>query len=302
MEGKDDKPWTVLLTGSTGSLRTYILSSLQALPPTMIRKIYCLNRSEDAKQKQAAALDVRGLPPLEEERIFFIKATFIHFLMPFKEFRQHIKGVRDFLQFSYRSPRHPPFLYISSLRIAYFSNMHHIPEEISYDLLAIAGGYSQSKYVAERMVEAYVRSTGLPAAVMRVGQIAGPPPREWFPTLLRASQHIGALLSTLGRHNDIDWIPVDILSQIIMEIAEYVIGRPARTGASMVFNIANPETVPFESLLPHLTGIALNTVPCGEWVRLLQQSATNRPTAPGTPGLKLLGLYRSAFTPGKSPF
>ncbi|KAK3933665.1 hypothetical protein QBC46DRAFT_275326, partial [Diplogelasinospora grovesii] len=142
-----------------------------------------------------------------------------------------------------------------------------------------------------------------------VGQIAGPvhgggvwPPREWFPTLLRASQHIGALPSTLGRHNDIDWIPVDILSQIIVEIAEYVIGRPARTGASMVFNIANPETVPFESLLPHLTGIAINTVPCGEWVRLLQQSATNRPTAPGTPGVKLLGLYRSAFTPGKSPF
>ncbi|KAK3933695.1 hypothetical protein QBC46DRAFT_414566 [Diplogelasinospora grovesii] len=77
----------------------------------------------------------------------------------------------------------------------------------------------QEKYVAERMVEVYVRSTGLPAAVMRVGQIAGPvhgggvwPPREWFPTLLRASQHIGALPSKLGRHNDIDWIPVDILS------------------------------------------------------------------------------------------
>ncbi|KAK3935781.1 hypothetical protein QBC46DRAFT_367353 [Diplogelasinospora grovesii] len=291
MEGKGDKPWTVLLTGSTGSLGTHILSSLQALPPTMIRKIYCLNRSKDAKQKQAAALDFRGLPPLKEERVFFIKATFVHFLMPLEGFRQHIEGVRDFLQFSYRSPRHPPFLYVSSLGIAYSSNMHQIPEEISYDLLA--GGYSQSKYVAERMVEAYVRSTGLPAAVMRVGQIAGP---------VHGGGNIGALLSTLGQHNDIDWIPVDIVSQIIMEIAEYVIGRPAHTGASMVFNIANPVTVPFDSLLPHLTGIAINTVPCEEWVRLLQQSATNRPTAPGTPGVKLLGLYKSAFTPGKSPF
>ena len=198
---------------------------------------------------------------------------------------------------------------MSSLGIAYASEQQHIEETIFHDL-NLCDGYSQSKYVAEQMLEAYASSTGLPAAVMRVGQISGPirnggvwPAREWFPTMLRASRHIGALPTTLGQHNHVDWIPVDIISQILVEITEYVVSAaacPTSQGGEdmcrtpMVFNIANPRTVPFETLLPHFVGrVADNVVPGDEWVWRLEYSADR---AAGVPGAKLLEFYKRIFT------
>ncbi len=331
-----EKPWVVILTGSTGSLGTHILSALQMLPPTKVQKIYCLNRSQSAEQAQAAAFLLRGLPPLDG-RVEFIQVTFgqpnfglskqwmqqlmgevtliihnawpVDFLKPLENFKPHIEGVRDFLRLSYQAPHHPHFLFISSLGIAYSSNMGHITEDVAVTVSAVAGGYSQSKYIAERMVEAYVRSTGLPAAILRVGQIAGPvhsegvwPHREWFPTLLRASKHIGVLPKTLGPHSAIDWIPVDILSQIAVEIAEYVVKQGSRphTGSPLVFNIANPATAPFDTLLPYLGTVAADTVACDEWVELLQRSVADSPDSK-IAGKKLLGFYKTAFAPGRLP-
>lgn len=50
---------TVILTGSTGSLGSYLLNSLMNQPH--VRKIYCLNRSEDGQAKQKAISGSRGL-------------------------------------------------------------------------------------------------------------------------------------------------------------------------------------------------------------------------------------------------
>jgi len=70
------KPWTVILTGSTGSLGTYILSTLHRCSPERIGRVYCLNRSENAKDKQSADLSKRGLPlsPLHDERFVYLHA------------------------------------------------------------------------------------------------------------------------------------------------------------------------------------------------------------------------------------
>src|SRR3569833_2612178 len=70
------KPWTVILTGSTGSLGTYILSTLLRCFPERIDRVYCLNRSENAKDKQSADLSKRGLPlsPLHDERFVYLHA------------------------------------------------------------------------------------------------------------------------------------------------------------------------------------------------------------------------------------
>lgn len=50
---------TVILTGSTGSLGSYLLDSL--LNQWNVRKIYCLNRAEDGRAKQKEASGIRGL-------------------------------------------------------------------------------------------------------------------------------------------------------------------------------------------------------------------------------------------------
>lgn len=324
-------PWAVILTGSTGSLGTRILSELQALPK--LRRIYCLNRSEEAEKAQITTLRKCGLP-LPDERVTFIHASFesprlglseqtwqqlasettliihnawpVNFVTALEGFKPHLEALRYLLTLSYEARHCPPFLYVSSLGIAYSAGLSHIPEEIFRDFSGVNGGYPQSKFIAERMVEAYARSTGCPAAVLRVGQIAGPvrsggiwPHREWFPTLLRASSHIKALPSTLGPHDAVDWIPVDILSRIIVEIAEHVKVRSFRPNADypLVFNIANPKTVSFGELLPYLNKVAYKTVPCQEWVRLFQESVAENPQIPGA---KLLGFYDAAFTTRKA--
>ncbi len=327
-------PWTVILTGSTGSLGTRILSALQVLPAPKLRKIYCLNRSGNAKETQQATFRNFGLPPLDD-RIAFIEASFepprlglseqtlqrlaeeatviihnawpVNFLASLDDFKPHLEALRDLLHLSYRSLRRPLFLYISSLGVAYSAGLSHITEEIFQDFSNVDGGYAQSKYVAERMVETYARSTDCPAAVLRVGQVAGPvnsgglwPHREWFPTLLRASQHLRALPKTLGPHDAVDWIPVDILSRIVVDIAEHVTLQTASPDADcpLVFNIANPERVPFGALLPYLTKVTPYVVGCKEWVRLLQLSAAQNP---GVPGAKLLGFYEAALASGRAP-
>ncbi|KAK4150534.1 male sterility protein-domain-containing protein [Chaetomidium leptoderma] len=329
-----ESSWTVILTGSTGSLGTRILSELQALPK--LRKIYCLNRSEEAEKAQITTLRKCGLPP-PNERVTFIKASFesprlglgeqtwqqlasettliihnawpVNFLTALEGFKPHLEALRYLLILSYESRHRPPFLYVSSLGIAYSADLGHIPEEIFRDFSGVNGGYPQSKYIAERMVEAYARSTGCPTAVLRVGQVAGPvrsggiwPHREWFPTLLRASSHIKALPSTLGPHDAVDWIPVDILSRIIVEIAEHVKVRTLLktrpdVDCPLVFNIANPKTVSFGKLLPYLDKVTYKTVTCKEWVRLLQESVAENPQIPGA---KLLGFYEAAFTTRKA--
>ena len=69
-----DNPSTqvVVLTGSTGSLGSYILSSL--LARSDVKKVICLNRNGDAKA-QSTSLRVRGLPEfnIDSERVKFLQ-------------------------------------------------------------------------------------------------------------------------------------------------------------------------------------------------------------------------------------
>ena len=65
--------FTVLLTGSTGNLGTYLLDALVCDP--QITKIYCLNRSRDAPEKQALTHQARALTSvLDSQRVCFLQA------------------------------------------------------------------------------------------------------------------------------------------------------------------------------------------------------------------------------------
>jgi len=330
------EPWTVILTGSTGSLGTNILASLQDLPPSKLRRVYCLNRSEDASQHQADALARRGHKPLDRARIVFLGADFdatafglgaatlttllaettviihcawpVDFLAPLEAFRTHLDRLRDLCQLAYRCARQPPLLFLSSLGVAYASDRFHVPEAVPRDFATISGGYSQSKYVAERMVQAYADATSLPAAVLRLGQIAGPvrhpgvwPPREWFPTMLRASRHLGYLPDSLGTHNLIDWIPLDVAARVVVEVADYVmVFNSHEAGRFLVFNGVNPRPVPWASVLRHLGDVALASTGNRAWAEMLRRSAEVDPA--GTPGRKLVDFYANLFEPGRQVF
>ena len=65
----------IAITGSTSNFGTYILDELLRNPH--ISKIYCLNRSADAAERQEQAHQVRGLlTSFPKERVKFLQVDF----------------------------------------------------------------------------------------------------------------------------------------------------------------------------------------------------------------------------------
>jgi aryl carrier-like protein len=62
---------TVILTGSTGSLGSYLLDSL--LQKEDVKKVYCLNRADDGKTKQTAQSEPRGLSTKWSDKVEFLQ-------------------------------------------------------------------------------------------------------------------------------------------------------------------------------------------------------------------------------------
>jgi nucleoside-diphosphate-sugar epimerase len=67
---------SIILTGSTGSLGSYILSEL--LDGQDISKVYCIKRGEDAKEKQIRSFEQKALAinPDFHDRVEFLHAQF----------------------------------------------------------------------------------------------------------------------------------------------------------------------------------------------------------------------------------
>jgi nucleoside-diphosphate-sugar epimerase len=240
-------PSTVILTGSTGSLGTYLLHSL--LSSGSITKVYCLNRS-DAESRQKKSFEEKGLYLGANEwkgKVEFLQASFgeprfglgetkyqellgsvdtiihnawkVDFNHSVDSFEDpHIQGVRRFIDFSLSSRSNAHLHFISSIGTvgAWTAEMGApIPEEPMEDIaVVLPQGYGESKHIAERIcVEASKRSN-VPTSVYRVGQIAGPTsargqwnPQEWLPTIIATSKAMGKIPNRLGS-TAVDWVPV----------------------------------------------------------------------------------------------
>jgi len=70
----------VIVTSTTGSLGSYVLAALEAIPESKVMKIYCPNRSANAKSKQLKVSASRGLTTSwsddDNKRVQFLKADF----------------------------------------------------------------------------------------------------------------------------------------------------------------------------------------------------------------------------------
>ena len=320
----------VALTGSTGSLGIYILRSLLDDPKVM--KIYCLNRSVNGREKQEAAFANLGLERnLDFPRVEFIQANygkdqlrvtdlqfhelasnvdiiihnawkvdFNHSLESFEPV--HIQGIRNLIDWSIYSSRHPRIVFISSISsVGNWKRTHQdepLPETLISDCrVAQEMGYGESKHVSECILNAASEQSGVPVSVLRVGQIAGPVSAagvwnrdEWFPSLIKTSQSLGYLPSYLP---DADWIPVDLLASSILEI----MGFAAKTGRTSTYNLVNPQSTAWTSLLDtalkHLKP-QVQVVELSEWIRELEQVNQNNPgELTEKPAAKILDFYRA---------
>lgn len=231
----------VILTGSTGSLGNYILNEL--LNDPQISQVFCLNRSVDARKRQLDSFEEKGLSVDFISKVDFLTADLgeQHFGLPAETYEYlkktdiiihnawkvnfnhkveafedtHIKGVRQLVNFSLDSPNHPHIHFISSVGTIAVPGTA-APVEVPFDELDTVSrqGYSESKFISERICALASTVSGVPTTIHRVGQIAGPTTeygvwnkQEWLSSLIATSKTLGKVPTDLG-NMPVDWIPV----------------------------------------------------------------------------------------------
>ncbi|KAL8788903.1 MAG: hypothetical protein Q9213_001426 [Squamulea squamosa] len=247
----------VILTGSTGTLGSYILDDLIQNPN--VSKIYCLNRNVESSQRQHDSHVRKGLstdfqnvkflpwdpsnPHLglrsETEYEALLKETTdvihnaweVNFNLPLEAFKTHLSGVQALIEFSFSSENRAHIFFISTMGTVINHNVGDqqalVPEvPIEQWSSAEEAGYSQSKLIAERLLVNASRAKAVPVTICRVGQIAGPtgskgiwPRREWLPSLIASAKYLRKIPNLLGPVDAVDWIPVNIVADIIQDLS-----------------------------------------------------------------------------------
>lgn len=331
---------TVIVTGTTGSLGTYLLNTLIKNPA--VRRVYCFNRSADAEERQRAGFKTKGLTEVwPAKKVQFLTADLskpdfglgqgkydvllkgvtkiihnqwpVNFNLDLSSFEPHIRGVRHLIDFSKKSRHASSLFYISSVgSITKWADDQPVPEKPIHDL-TVAGtqGYSLSKLMAETLLEQAVKVSGIDASICRVGQIAGPVTtgdkgewnkQEWFPTIVESSKYLKMLPSNLGTLDRIEWVPVDLLADIVVELAGVGAKKPAfeeDDDELKVYHAVNPKLGYWQVISPTILKkmpAGTRSVPWKVWVQALKD-AQRTANAKDLPGLKLLDFYESLIMP-----
>lgn len=305
-----------------------------------VAHITCLDRSATARERISAALSSWPHPPtidftrvsfhqadygqpdfgldpavlstLREAATLIIhnawKVDFNHSLHTFEAI--HIRGVRNLIDFSVASPLRPRIVFISSVSSvgnwrATDATMMKVPDTVPSTLVSAQPmGYAESKAVAEHILDAAARVSGMDLVILRVGQIAGPVgpdngatwnETEWFPLLLKTAQTTGMIPyeQALGC---VDWVPVDMLASAVWDLA--TVSRPHPKVSADVFHLVNPAPRSWKELLPVIRcglglGSALKKVSMQEWIAELEKTAlSDKDAVAARPAVKILEFFR----------
>lgn len=246
---------TVILTGSTGMLGSYLLNFMAH--DSRVAKIICLNRAADGgRAQQAKACAERGLDasPLETKAEFFHadlsqpkfglsdevyarlqaeadrvihNAWPVNFNIPIESFEPSLAGVRYMADLAATAAKRVAVTFIASIAVAdRWQAEDKVPEARLEDVALANGGYGRSKMVGSLILEdAAAKEAGdFPYAIVRVGQIAGPEGEagswnrhEWLPSIIASSLYMHALPGNLGSMNRVDWTPVEGIAKLVLE-------------------------------------------------------------------------------------
>ncbi|KAK7056358.1 hypothetical protein VNI00_002912 [Paramarasmius palmivorus] len=312
----------VLVTGTTGALGCNILSQL--LSSDNVSHVYALNRGcadETPMNRQIQALRSQSilatsqnsskLTVLEgdlsqarfglEEMVYselLARVTHVihvawkvNFGAPLSKFEDLIIGTTNLIRFCAFSNSSLSFVSTVGLYIVTSNNPSDgFPEApiIKPEEDKLPGGYVQSKWIAERLVQISAGAMKLRANVIRVGLITGShegvwDTSHWFPSLVASGKHVGCLPEGDG---SVSWIPVDLAATAIIE---------ARGTMNETIHIVHPRPVTWNSLLtPIAEDLQLPLVPVEEWLtRLEHLNASSNPLySQKIPALALLDFYR----------
>jgi thioester reductase-like protein len=243
-----------LLTGATGSLGVHVLSIL--LARSDVDAIYCAIRGDNQPDRLRASFSKRklewpehslkikfvpyepgrlvdGLPEITRNDMLDTLTHIVHaawpvnFQLPLEAFYPHLKDVRDLVQLSLDVKHQPAqLLYCSSVGVALSTiGQSRIAEAPMMDFRqAISTGYTQSKLVAEYIIQRAVEDFESSSSILRIGQIVGDTKAgiwnddEAPPTMIRSALTLGCLpaldmvsLNKLAGSISVDSLPLDML-------------------------------------------------------------------------------------------
>ncbi|GJC82972.1 non-canonical non-ribosomal peptide synthetase FUB8 [Colletotrichum liriopes] len=329
-----DKGQTVLVTGTTGALGSYLLDFMESNPA--VKKVVCLNRSEDSGKRQVKMSAERGLAtswakaeflsvdmsksdlglePEVYERLLKETDRVIHnawpvnFNISVETFEPHIRGVRHWVDFSLRAAKNVPIIFISSIgTVDAWQGPEPVPEKRLMDLSLPSTGYGRSKMVSSLILDEATQRSGVPTAIVRVGQVAGPSSRdgvwnrqEWLPTIIASSKYLGVLPKDLGAMTTVNWTPIEGIANLILEVSGIATPVPLQN-VNGYFHGVNPRTVPWEKLAEAVKSYygdnIKKLVPFKEWVQALEESASSTDDMDKNPGIKLLDFYQGLASAG----
>ncbi|THH32206.1 hypothetical protein EUX98_g1995 [Antrodiella citrinella] len=317
---------TILLTGSTGGLGASLLAKLVECP--QVARIYAVNReSQDTatlSDRQKLVLQERGYGPdiVDSPKLILLEADIsvasfgipketydeicksvthiihnayrVDWNISLSSFEPSVRAVRNLVDLALSSPllSPPRVIFMSSIAVVRSErSADPIKEDFMSPESAVENGYSESKWVCERLLQAAATETSLRPVVVRAGQVAGSPSgawntSEWLPSLVKSSVHLNALPST---DKEVSWIPADAAAQAIID---------ARNASGPVLHLVHPQSVPASTVLSVFSEtLSLPLIPFAEWVERLQKSSQDcgsgnqEEILNKNPALKLLGFF-----------
>ncbi len=298
------RPAHLLLTGVTGFLGVYLL---RALLDATDADIYCLVRADDPdaamqriREKMALfqlsnEADLQrikplagdlgepglGLPPdLYNTLAQTIDAVYhcgsvVNFSFPYHFLKKsNVEGTKEIIRLCL-GQKVKPLFYISTVGVfeqkGLFSGRDVGEDEPLPKPEGLFTGYTRSKWVAEKIVEA-VRKKGFPITIFRPGSVMGHS-KTGICNLDDLANVMLRVFNTMGAVPDIDFgvngLPVDFVAETIVRLSLH----PAAPGKN--FHVVNDTNVSVKSLIDYYQsfGYPAPLLPFDQWLAALKKSA-----------------------------
>ncbi|KAI1375112.1 hypothetical protein F4677DRAFT_460945 [Hypoxylon crocopeplum] len=318
----------VVLTGSTGSIGPYLLDCLykndkvrrvwclnrgensyqrqvelaqsNGLPSNWNNKVQFLRYDLSSKSLGLRQAELQAIT--DQATIILHNTWEVNFNLHLQSFEPHIIGLRNLVNICRQTRAKIRFYFMSSISTALdwpCDRAGPVPEAEISDFEAPLNGYGASKLVAERLLASAARSGALSLSVFRVGQVGGPVQkfgdgsmwkrRDWVPALIDASAYLRMLPSNLGSFSELDWIPVDLLAEILGQL----VLRTVEEGNDDegYYNIVNPTRISWKYLLPIMKyrleaaiSAEIQIVTLKHWISTLQNAEASIVREISTPG------------------
>ena len=152
-------------------------------------------------------------------------------------------------------------------------------------------GYSQSKWVSEKMLEVAAEQTSLRPVIIRVGQVSGSVngcwnPLEWIPGIVQ-SAGLTKSLPSLGKA--ISLLPSQTTAQALVQTLGAKSASP-----SLHLHLVNPTPSRWDDVFDYISKeLGVPLVPYHEWFSKLKEASTTVMNAQEHSALRLIEFYEA---------